>query len=178
MGRTFYDGGVTTVYLGLGSNLGDRRALLGEAVRRLVEHGAIGPDVVRSALYETDAVAPEPQPPYLNAVVRGRTSLSPEALLGACLRVEAELGRARPPGVEKAPRTVDIDVLLVGDAVIRTASLTVPHPRLVERAFVRIPLCDVAEPGLRDPSTGVTLTMAPPSPAVRKVTGPAGGWGQ
>ena len=149
--------GTGTVYLGLGSNLGDRAALLAEAVAALEAAGAIS-DVVGSALYETDAVADEPQPPYLNAVVRARTALEPEALLDACLAVERTLGRVRRPGRRNEARPIDVDILLYGD-VVRAGPEPplVPHPRLLERGFVRAPLADVAEPGLRHPVTGEPL---------------------
>lgn len=159
----------TTVYLGLGSNLGDRAALIAAAVDGLVAAHALR-DVHLSPLYETDAVAPEPQPAYLNAVARGTTALGAEALLAACLGVEQQLGRVRPVGVEKAPRAIDIDILLFGD-VVRAAPApapTLPHPALGVRPFVLIPLADVAAPGLIHPVTGAPLTEAPTSPGVRR----------
>jgi len=154
----------TTVYLALGANLGDREANLRAAVAALSAAGAAGepalvPGSVRaSALYETDAVAEEPQPPYLNAVLRGETRLSPDALLARCLAAEAAAGRRRAPGDRPwAPRLLDVDVLLYGARVIATAALVVPHPRLVERGFVRVPLAEVAAPALVHPVTGARL---------------------
>jgi 2-amino-4-hydroxy-6-hydroxymethyldihydropteridine diphosphokinase len=166
----------TPVYLALGSNLGDRAGAIARALALL---GARGVSIrARSALYETDPITPEPQPLYLNAVARGETVLPPEALLALCLDVERALGRRRPPGRPQAPREIDIDLLLYGDAVIGAPpALLVPHPRLLERPFVRIPLCDVAAPGLRHPVTGDLLDRATPDPAVRPfatVTPPAG----
>ena len=121
-----------------------------------------------SPLYETDAVTPDPQPPYLNAVARAVTALDAHALLALCLEIEATLGRLRPPGRTHAPRPIDIDLLLHGTAVIDDPpALLVPHPRLLERPFVRIPLADVAEPGLVHPVTGERLDRAAPSPSVR-----------
>ena len=115
----------------------------------------------RSPLYETDAVAPDPQPPYLNAAARVETALTARALLAACLDVERALGRVRPPGRPAAARTIDVDLLLYGDAVIdQPPDLVVPHPRLLERAFVRIPLADVALPGLVHPVTREPLDRA------------------
>lgn len=157
-----------TVYLALGANLGDRQYALEAAVERL---GASLRITARSALYETDAVADEPQPPYLNAVVRAKTDLPPRALLRLCLAVERALGRVRPAGASRAPRTIDIDILLDGAHVIAQPGLRVPHPRMLERAFVRVPLADVAEPGLRHPITGDRLDRAPPDPTVRRTTG-------
>ena len=154
-----------TAYLALGANLGDRVRQLDEAVARL---SAAGVQVdARSPLYETDAVSDDPQPPYLNAVVRVETTLPPDDLLALGLAIERHLGRVRPPGRSKAARTIDIDVLLYGDQIIDTPRLRIPHPGLLERAFVRIPLADVAAPGLRHPVSGTALDHAVPSPGVR-----------
>jgi 2-amino-4-hydroxy-6-hydroxymethyldihydropteridine diphosphokinase len=154
-----------TIYLALGANLGDRRRSIDDALARLEAAGVA--IAARSAIYETDAVSDEPQPAYLNAVVRATTALGPEALLALCLDIERQLGRVRPPGRDKAPRTLGIDVLLYGTRVIDSPALTVPHPAMLERAFVRIPLADVAAPGLRHPVTGDALDRAAPSPTVR-----------
>jgi 2-amino-4-hydroxy-6-hydroxymethyldihydropteridine diphosphokinase len=124
-------------FLGLGSNLGDRWANLRRAV------GAL-PDVVAvSSVYETDPVGgPEGQGPYLNLVVELETELSPRRLLEWGQRLEAEAGRVR---LERwGPRTLDIDVLWVGDQVVDEPDLQVPHPRLWERDFVLVPLADLA----------------------------------
>jgi 2-amino-4-hydroxy-6-hydroxymethyldihydropteridine diphosphokinase len=153
------------VYLALGANLGDRRWNIDDAIARL--HAAGVAIAARSAIYETDAVSDEPQPPYLNAVVRATTALAPEALLALCLDIERQLGRVRPPGRDKAPRTLDIDLLLYDARVIATPELTVPHPAMLDRAFVRIPLADVAAPGLRHPVSGDALDHCAPSPQVR-----------
>lgn len=160
------------VYLALGANLGDRGAAIVAATGSLAVHGPLS-DVRLSPIYETDAVADHPQPPYLNAVLRARTARSPHELLAACLAVEEALGRTRPAGIARAARTMDVDVLLVGDTVIDTRSLTVPHPELLRRPFVRIPLADVAEVGLVHPVTGEALDVAEPHPGVRRwsVTG-------
>jgi 2-amino-4-hydroxy-6-hydroxymethyldihydropteridine diphosphokinase len=157
----------TTVYLGLGSNLGDRRRFIEAAVAELVGRGALR-DALVSPLYETDAVADEPQPSYLNGVVRGETTLSAESLLATCLEVESVLGRVRPAGRQKAPRTIDIDILLYGDRVIDTPALEVPHPALLARAFVLIPLADVAAPGLMHPRTHGALTVVDPAMKARR----------
>jgi 2-amino-4-hydroxy-6-hydroxymethyldihydropteridine diphosphokinase len=155
-------------YLGLGSNLGDRAAYLAAAVEAL---GATPGVHVRalSPLSETDAVADEPQPPYLNAVLALRTTLSPEALLALGLSVERRLGRERPPGRTRAPRTIDVDLLLHGAATVDRPGLVVPHPALLHRAFVRVPLADVAAPGLAHPVTGEPLDRCAPDPAVRRL---------
>ena len=163
------DATTVTVYLALGSNLGDRRRSLADAIARLDDTAVTGVRIVaRSHLYETDAVSPEAQPPYLNAVLRAETTRPPAALLALCLEVERALGRVRPAGSDKASRTLDIDLLLYGDQQIHTPTLTVPHPALLARPFVRIPLADVARPGLRHPRTGDDLTQAEASPGVRR----------
>lgn len=109
--------------------------------------------VARSEFVETKAVGP-PQPDFLNAAALLETSLSPEALLGALLGIEAALGRVR--GVAKGPRTLDLDLLLHGDAVRNTPELTLPHPELPRRAFVLEPLAAIA-PALPVPGTGLTI---------------------
>jgi 2-amino-4-hydroxy-6-hydroxymethyldihydropteridine diphosphokinase len=162
--------GPVTAYLGLGSNLGDRETLLAAALDRL--EGAGVRVRARSPLYETVAVAIDPQPPYLNAAARVETTLPPDELLGLGLAIERGLGRVRPAGaVGPAPRLIDVDLLLYGDAVLDRPALVVPHPRLLERAFVRIPLADVAAPGLRHPVTGEPLDRADPDPGVRRWPG-------
>jgi 2-amino-4-hydroxy-6-hydroxymethyldihydropteridine diphosphokinase len=154
----------TGVYLALGSNLGDRPAFLTAGIDDLLEYGvAIS---IRSSIYETDAVADHPQPPYLNQVVCGRTRLSPRALLEACLEIERKHGRTRDAAQPKAARTLDIDILLYGDRVIRDPALTIPHPAMLERGFVRIPLAEIAPPGLRHPVTRQRLDSAPPDATV------------
>lgn len=124
-------------FLALGSNLGDRLALLQAAVSSL-------PDVVAvSPVYETEPVGgPGGQGRYLNAVVELDTALRPYELLSAARAAEAAAGRVR---VERwGPRTLDVDVLLVGDEVVDEPDLTVPHPRMWERGFVLVPLADLA----------------------------------
>jgi 2-amino-4-hydroxy-6-hydroxymethyldihydropteridine diphosphokinase len=158
----------TTVYLALGSNLGDRARTLARAIDLLGPGGVT--ILARSAIYETDPVTSDPQPLYLNAVVRGETALPPQALLALCLDVEQALGRRRPPGRAPAPREIDVDLLLYGDAIIGAPpALLIPHPRLLDRPFVRIPLRDVAVPGLRHPVTGDLLDRAGPDPGVRAI---------
>jgi 2-amino-4-hydroxy-6-hydroxymethyldihydropteridine diphosphokinase len=129
----------TRVAIALGSNLGDRRAHLGFAIRRLRR---ILTDMRVSSIHET---APEgvdePQPDYLNAVVAGTTTLGPHELLEALLAIERERGRTRESF--RASRTLDLDLILYGDEVIDTAELTVPHPRYLERRFVTEPLSEV-----------------------------------
>jgi 2-amino-4-hydroxy-6-hydroxymethyldihydropteridine diphosphokinase len=136
-------------YVGLGSNLGDRAAylLLGlSALSRLPETRLLR----LSPVYETDPVGP-PQPPYLNMVAELETELSPKGLLAEMLRVEKALGRERRE--RWGPRTLDLDLLLYGDLVLEEAGLSVPHPRLHERAFVLVPLLDLLPEG-RHPLLG------------------------
>jgi pantoate--beta-alanine ligase len=124
-------------FLGLGGNLGDRAAALAEAVAAL-------PDVVAvSPVYETDPVdSPEGSPPYLNAVVQLESELRPRQLLELAGRLEDALGRVRTG--PNSPRSLDVDVLLVGDEVVDEPDLVVPHPRMRERRFVLAPLADLA----------------------------------
>ena len=134
-----------TGYLGLGSNLGDRRAQLQAAADALPAHG------VRvtgsSSLYETDPVGDVlDQPDFLNACLRVETALGPEALLDAVKAVERELGRVQAGEagyVRHGPRPIDVDVLLLGDRVLRSDRLELPHPGLLERRFVLIPLLEL-----------------------------------
>jgi 2-amino-4-hydroxy-6-hydroxymethyldihydropteridine diphosphokinase len=159
---------MAVAYLALGSNLGDRLGYLRQATQALAQVVTV---VARSPVFETDAVAPDAQAPYLNAALRVETTLGPRALLDLALAVEERLGRQRPPGQTWAARTIDIDLLLHGSAVLDQPGLVVPHPRLAERAFVRVPLALVAEPGLEHPVTGQRLDLCLPSPQVRPFAG-------
>ena len=140
-----------TIYLALGSNLGDRRAHLAEAVARLGEQLVVE---ALSSLYETEPAYVEDQPRFLNAALRGRTTLDPEALLGFAKRVESELGRVA--GQRFGPRVVDIDLLLYDQLVLDTPTLTLPHPRMAERPFVLAPLAELA-PQLIPPGWNATI---------------------
>jgi 2-amino-4-hydroxy-6-hydroxymethyldihydropteridine diphosphokinase len=131
---------VSTVTLGLGANLGDRLGGLQRAVDLLAERGVRA--IASSRVWETEPVGgPDDQGPYLNAVVRAITELQPMGVLDAAQAVESVLGRTRE--VRWGPRTIDIDILLVDDQVLDDPALTVPHPRLAERAFVVLPLLDL-----------------------------------
>jgi 2-amino-4-hydroxy-6-hydroxymethyldihydropteridine diphosphokinase len=136
----------------LGSNLGDRQAHLDRAIERLARHlGALRV----SSVHETDPVGvPGDQARFLNAVAVGETTLDARALLGALLAIEREAGRERP--YAGAARTLDLDLILFGDAIIDEPHLTVPHPRFRERRFVLEPLVEIA-PGTRDPVTSRTI---------------------
>ena len=136
------------MYLGLGSNLGESRQNLSRAVELLSPRV----NVERiSSLYETEPVGYLDQPRFLNAVLRGTTFLSPEELLSKAKEIEMTLGRV--PSFQNAPRPVDIDILLYGKLVIDTPELTIPHPRMEERAFVLVPLAEIA-PNLVHPVSG------------------------
>jgi 2-amino-4-hydroxy-6-hydroxymethyldihydropteridine diphosphokinase len=141
-----------TVYLGLGTNLGDRLANLRLALARLRTLARLE-DV--SSLYETQPQGVSDQPLFLNAVCRVTTGLEPQSLLRFLKNLEREIGR-RPGGERWGPRPIDLDILLYDDRVVDTPELTVPHPRLAERAFVLIPLCELA-PELRHPLLGKTM---------------------
>ena len=141
---------MTRAFLGLGSNLGDRRAHLRAAVV------AIPGVVAVSAVYETDPVGGPEQDPFLNCVVELDTLLSPHALLDLAHELEAAAARVRT--VHWGPRTLDVDVLLVGDLVVDDPDLVVPHPRMYQRSFVLVPLADLAPelvPGGRPDDPGV-----------------------
>src|SRR5688572_5767559 len=139
------------VFVALGSNLGDREANLSRGVRGLRARGLR--ITARSSVYETEPVGGPAQGADVNAVVQAETSLRPEEVLAACLDAERDAGRVR--SVANAPRTLDLDLLLYGDAVLRSAGLAVPHPRLHERRFVLVPLAEIA-PEARHPVLGLT----------------------
>lgn len=140
------------VAIALGSNLGDRRAHLDWAIGQLATYLS---QLRVSSFHETAPVDVEgPQPPYLNAAVVGRTALAPRALLDLLLNLERTRGRTRP--ARRAPRTLDLDLILYGDRVIDEPGLTVPHPEFHRRAFVLDPLAEVAA-DWRDPRTGKTV---------------------
>lgn len=136
-----------TVYLSLGSNLGDRQSNLRNAIGRLLELG----DVVEvSSLYETEPVEVTDQPWFLNCAVAVRTDLMPREFLAGILAIEKSMGRVRTQ--PKGPRVIDIDILLFGQQTINTPELTVPHPAMAERRFVLVPLAEIA-PEVVHPTT-------------------------
>ena len=144
---------MSRAYVSLGTNLGDRAAHLGLALRSLAALPTTRV-VALSPVYETDPVGPPPQGPYLNAAVEIETALEPRALLDGLLAIERAAGRAR--SVRDAARTLDLDLLLYADRVIDEPDLRVPHPRLAERAFVLEPLAALA-PEQVHPVLGETL---------------------
>jgi 2-amino-4-hydroxy-6-hydroxymethyldihydropteridine diphosphokinase len=140
------------IYLGLGSNLGDREAMLRRACELLA---ASGITILRtSSLYETEPRDLPNQPWFLNQVVETETSLFPLQLLSRVLKIEKDLGRRRI--VDNGPRTIDIDILLYHRFVIDSPALVVPHPRMHERRFVLAPMVELA-PDLRHPVTRQTM---------------------
>ena len=129
-------------YLGLGSNVGDRRANLQAAVDRLPAKGVAV--LASSSTYDTDPVGLVlDQPAFLNACVRIETDLEPEALLDACKAVERELGRDLEGGIRHGPRPIDVDLLLLGDAAYRSERLSLPHEQVTARRFVLVPLLEL-----------------------------------
>jgi 2-amino-4-hydroxy-6-hydroxymethyldihydropteridine diphosphokinase len=142
-----------TAYIALGSNLGNREHTLSDATRRLSRLGQV---VARSSLYETEPVGHNAQPIFLNAVVALETRLKPLPLLRALLAIERELGRDRSQAVPKGPRTIDLDLLFLGDCIVASEELTLPHPALAHRRFVLAPLAEVA-PQLQAPNTNQTM---------------------
>ncbi len=142
-------------YIGLGANLGDRRATLERAVALLDGHPGLCV-VVRSELRETEPWGLVDQPPFLNGVVALDTSLPPRALLDVLLAVEQQLGRVR--GERWGPRTIDLDLLLYGSESVDEPGLVVPHPRLHERAFVLEPLAEL-DPRLVVPRQGTVTEL-------------------
>ncbi len=146
---------IQNVYIGLGSNLGDRAGYLLLAVRGMLDAGL---DVIRlSSVYETEPVEYEHQPPFLNMVaeLRGSTLPSPEQTLARLLRIEFSLGRTRE--VPMGPRTIDLDLLIFKDYRLDTEFLTLPHPRIASRKFVLVPLNELV-PTLVHPVLGKPIS--------------------
>jgi 2-amino-4-hydroxy-6-hydroxymethyldihydropteridine diphosphokinase len=161
---------MVTVYLGLGSNLGDRKQNLSKALKLLSEQVAIEQ---LSSVYETEPVGFKDQPLFLNVACRITTTLSPEKLLDFVKRIETDMGRI--PSFPNAPRIIDIDILFYGKKVVSSKTLTIPHPHLTRRAFVLVPLAEIA-PDLIHPENGKTmqelLNSLKPTEGVRKWADP------
>jgi 2-amino-4-hydroxy-6-hydroxymethyldihydropteridine diphosphokinase len=148
---------MSLAYIALGANLlssaGPPEATLAAAAERL---GAFGRITARSSLYNTAPVGFEDQPRFANAVVALETHLSPRDLLDGLLAIELDFGRDRAASPPNGPRTLDLDILFYGDMVLNQSGLEIPHPRLAGRAFVLVPLNEIA-PDLRDPRSGKTV---------------------
>ncbi len=139
---------MTTAYVGIGSNVGDRVAFCRRAVDEL--RSASGIDVAAvSSLYETSPVGGPPQRSFINLVVKIDTELDPRSLLETTQSIETKLGR-EPSDIHWGPRVVDLDILLFGDEKLNEPDLEIPHPRLTERRFALVPLLEV-EPEVADP---------------------------
>lgn len=154
-------------YLLLGSNLGDRAAILQEAVQHL--SATAGPVVAASGHYETAAWGLEDQPPFLNQALSIQTSLAPAELLRMCLATEQQAGRVRE--VRWGARTLDVDILLYDEQIVATPELQIPHPRLPERRFALAPLAEIAasvlHPTLAQTIATLLATCPDPLPVQR-----------
>ena len=132
-----------TVYLSLGSNVGNRAVNLKAAIDQL---GAFGEVAAVSSFYETEPVEFTEQPWFINCVVKLETEKTPEQLLAGILDIEQQLGRRR--GLQKGPRIIDLDILLFGNSIVKVPGLTIPHPAMQERRFVLEPLAEIAPDAL------------------------------
>jgi 2-amino-4-hydroxy-6-hydroxymethyldihydropteridine diphosphokinase len=148
-----------TAYIGMGANLassaGPPESTLAAAVLRLESLGHV---VCRSSLYSTEPVGFAEQPRFVNAVIALETELQPRELLDGLLAIEQEFGRNRATEIANGPRTLDLDILLLGNVKINEPGLEVPHPRLAARAFMLVPLCEIA-PEAFDPRTENSVTQ-------------------
>jgi len=139
------------VYLGLGSNMGDRSANISEALALLSRKLQMRKV---SAVYDTEPRGDTDQPRFLNLVCQIYTHIEPAGLLVLAKGIETKMGRVS--GKRNSPRPIDIDILFYGDQVMETPQLVIPHPRIAERAFVLVPLAEIA-PGLKHPVSGQTM---------------------
>jgi 2-amino-4-hydroxy-6-hydroxymethyldihydropteridine diphosphokinase len=140
-----------TVYIALGTNMGDRQANLEEAIVRMQPAVKV---LACSPVYETPPWGYAEQPDFLNQVIRGETSLQPMDLLDLLKRIEVEMGRVKI--IHNGPRLIDLDLLFYGDVILESERLTIPHPRMLGRGFVLLPLADLA-PDLIHPLLGISI---------------------
>ena len=157
------------VYVGLGSNLGDRSANIGEALRLL---GQMSENMTASSIYETTPQGFRSQPSFYNAVCRLWTRLDPFELLAGLKDIESRLGRHR--AFVNAPRTIDLDILIYGHAVLESPILTLPHPRMAQRAFVIAPLSEIApelvHPVFRETARSLLTRLSASGYPMRKIS--------
>lgn len=148
-----------TAYIGLGANLpskaGSPEATLATAALRLESLGHL---IARSSLYSTEPVGFADQPRFFNAVVALDTNLAPHTLLENLLSIERDFGRDRSSSIRNGPRTLDLDILLFGNQIVAEPDLEIPHPRLSARAFVLVPLAEIA-PYAIEPLSGLTIAQ-------------------
>jgi 2-amino-4-hydroxy-6-hydroxymethyldihydropteridine diphosphokinase len=170
---------VATIALGanLPSSAGPPDATLAAALQQIASLGRV---VACSSLYSTEPVGFADQPRFLNAVIALETDLEPHLLLNALLSIERLFGRDRAGSIQNGPRTLDLDILLYGDHILTEPSLEIPHPRLAERAFVLVPLAEIA-PDLRIPPSGLTAArllakLIPASDPAAAVRSPSPHW--
>ncbi|MFC1934825.1 2-amino-4-hydroxy-6-hydroxymethyldihydropteridine diphosphokinase [Chloroflexota bacterium] len=138
------------IYLGLGSNMGNRQENLGRALALLSQRLRVGKV---SSIYDTDPIGNDNLPRFLNMVCQASTRLVPEGLLALVKGIESKLGRM---GISNASRPIDIDILLYGGRVMETPALVIPHPRMAKRAFVLVPMMEIA-PDTIHPTSGKTI---------------------
>lgn len=156
---------MATVYLALGSNMGDSLGHINTAIKLL---GTSVRDIRQAHIYKTRAVGYTDQPDFLNTAIQGKTDLEPMELLSFVKKIEKDAGRTW--SFRFGPRQIDIDIIFYDDQVMDTKDLTIPHPALIGRDFVLKPLCDL-DPGLKDPNTGRTVkqlldSLSPKSKAI------------
>jgi 2-amino-4-hydroxy-6-hydroxymethyldihydropteridine diphosphokinase len=157
---------INTVYLSLGSNVGDREANLFRAVEELARRGAR--IIRRSSFYETEPLEIRDQAWFLNCAVEAETALTPHQLITVLLEIEIEMGRRR--SIKYGPRNIDIDILLFGASVVDTPDLVIPHPRMAERRFVLVPMNEIAPDSrhrVLDKTIGELLNATADKSAVR-----------
>ena len=145
--------GKSFAYIGLGSNIGDRKRNIQSAIE-LIDTTSGLKVVKQSSIHETNPVGGPPQGKYLNAAVKIECDLKPRELLKQLMRIENELGRKRTG--KNHPRTIDLDILMIDDCLINMEKLTVPHPRLTEREFALAPLAELA-PEQKHPVSNLTI---------------------
>jgi len=156
---------LTTIFLALGSNVGDSAGNIHQAIELL---SADISDIRKAPIYTSKAVGYTDQPDFLNTAVRGITSLSPQELLIFVKHIEQEIGRIHR--FRWGPREIDIDIIFYGDKILDTPGLTIPHPRFAERDFVLRPICDI-DPNFVDPRSGTSVQglLAPLPPSARVI---------